>query len=71
MIVVSLSPNAHAPSPPPLPTPTPPPSNHYSFEVAIFEDKTTVASWFKDLCSFLFQVMLLRSRQLEALALFR
>ena len=68
MIVVSLSPNAHAPLPTP---PTPPPSNHYLFEVAIFEDKTTVASWFKDLCSFLFQVMLLRSRQLEALALFR
>lgn len=43
MIVVSLSPNAHAPLPthPPLP---PPPSNHYLFEVAIFEDKTTVAS---------------------------
>lgn len=38
MIVVSLSPNAHAP------LPTPPPSNHYLFEVAIFEDKTTVAS---------------------------
>ena len=56
----SLSPNADAPLP----------SNHYSFEVVILEDKKKNASWFRDLCLFLFQVMLLRSRQLEALALF-